>query len=280
MRPINATIYVSSFTGTGNAGEYTFTNAAFDNQSDATGNGAADITIGCKVYVQPTDVNSGAPIPGALHRYKITSVSATGNSLLSGTIRWDEPSAEADAPSNGTYAMLAQATPNHGLSLVASNAVYANLPVGADIQAMVLDSRDVTDNIGLGGSTGGLVTSTIDVSGSTTNATPLVLGPSTSLGLPSLATAMFRTTVVGHRSGAPNQRCVFTIEGVVYKDDNLNTVALMGNTLTTIVARSNTSWDAQALANAATGALDIQVTGSSATSLNWSASTVLTIFTA
>lgn len=280
MRPINATLFVSSFTGTGTIGEYTFSGAAFDNQSDATGNGSLDVTVGCKIYVQPTDGNTGAPISGAVHRYKLTAVSYPDSNSLSGTMLWDEPSAEADSPTNGTYAMLAQATPNHGLSLVPSTSIYANLPSGSDIQAIMLDSRDVTDNIGLTSSTGtGVIQSTIEVTGYTTNATPLVLGPSQPLAIPNQGTASFKTTVVGHRVGAANQRCVFTIEGVVYMDDNLNTVALIGNNLTTILARTNASWYAQAIANAATGALDIQVTGS-ATSLNWSATTTLTIFTA
>ena len=138
MRPINATLFVSSFTGTGTIGEYTFSGAAFDNQSDATGNGSLDVTVGCKIYVQPTDGNTGAPISGAVHRYKLTAVSYPDSNSLSGTMLWDEPSAEADSPTNGTYAMLAQATPNHGLSLVPSTSVYANLPSGSDIEEAVM----------------------------------------------------------------------------------------------------------------------------------------------
>jgi len=89
-RPINAALYVPGFYATGNTGEWTFTGASYNNQADATGNGAYDAVAGAFLYISATDINSGVQIPGVVHRYVFTAVQATDANTLSGTILWNE----------------------------------------------------------------------------------------------------------------------------------------------------------------------------------------------
>ena len=49
-RIINGALTVDAFNPTGNPGEYTFENAIFNNQSDATGNGAYDVQVGFVLF--------------------------------------------------------------------------------------------------------------------------------------------------------------------------------------------------------------------------------------
>lgn len=154
-RIINGSLYVSSYDPTGSVpGEYTFTDAIFDNQADATGQGSLDIQVGFLVYVPAMDPNLMTPVPGVSHRYKITSIQSADGYRISATILWDEGGDEIDLPLFDSYAICCQDSPNLHVGLYASNDVYANLPAGIVESAAAIDTKSVIDSLGSGGVTG------------------------------------------------------------------------------------------------------------------------------
>ena len=151
-RPINAALSVfNGFVPTANPGEYTFDSAIFNNQADATNNGAGDVQIGFVLFVPATDPNIGAPIPGIYHRYKLTAVTVVDAATLSGTMLWDEPGPELDVPTGISVCMLCEVTPNLGIAILPSEAIYSELSGGASMQAHQVDVRNRMDNLGGGG---------------------------------------------------------------------------------------------------------------------------------
>jgi hypothetical protein len=146
-RVINGTIFVSYFSPTANPGEYTFTGATYDNQADGTGNGAYDVQIGYLVYIQATDINTATPVPGVVHRYRLTSITVVDSVTFDGTILWDENRevSEVDTPTNGSYCNICEPTTLDDLGAVAAVGVYYNLSAGADIGAYVADFRNKLD---------------------------------------------------------------------------------------------------------------------------------------
>ena len=145
MSIVNATLLVETFNPTGNPGEYSFTNAQFLTQYDPNLLGSTVVQPGFVLFVQATDINTGQIIPGEVHKFVITSCSyPTGNSL-SGVILWNEPGVEQDAPTNGSYCLLSQATPNLGLGLVPSDEIYPNLPSGLSWGSLLVDLKNIVD---------------------------------------------------------------------------------------------------------------------------------------
>lgn len=147
-RPINAALVVGAFSPTGNPGEYTFEDAVFNNQADATGNGAYDVVVGSVLYVPATDSNTAAQLSGIVHRYKLTSVTATDPTLLSGTMVWDELGVEeTEVPTNGIGCLLAEPTPNLFLGRVPSDVIYPDVPFGTTVLSMLVDNYNIVDRI-------------------------------------------------------------------------------------------------------------------------------------
>lgn len=275
-RPINASLFITDFLATGNAGEYTIENAQFNNQADATNNGAGDVAVGFTLYVQATDLSQGAPITGVFHRYRFTSVTPIDASTLSATILWDEDGAEEDAPTGNSYCMLSQVTTARKFSLLPVDILYPGLPGGMTNAALVLENRDRTEKIVSGGGGGGGSSPTV-VTGSTTDGSNVILGPSVPSGIGATGTMVFRAVVIGRRTDVPNQCISLTIDGSAYVNEFNGELVMHGNTLTNVISRYNTEWYATAIVNTAQSTIDIQVNGSANASLNWSATLTLTI---
>ena len=156
-RIINGTLYVDVYTSLG-SGQYSFTNAVFDNQADATGEGSQAVQVNFLLIVASIDPNTFLPVPGVAHRYRLITIvpgSNTDGVHLSGTIAWDEDGSEVDLPMNGSYALLTENTPNKFYNLPPSNEVYSNLPGGIIEAAYNADLWHITDKLqGLTGSQG------------------------------------------------------------------------------------------------------------------------------
>lgn len=152
-RPINAALFVSVFTPTGNSGEYTIDSAVYNNQADRTGNGTYDVQVGFALYVPSTDLNTGMPIPGAVHRYKLTAVTPIDPMTLSCTILWDEPGVEGlEIPTNGVGCLLAETSSQQKLGFLPSDLVYPELTPGTTLESSLVDTWNIVDQIS-GGST-------------------------------------------------------------------------------------------------------------------------------
>lgn len=145
MRPINGAIFIEYFSGTENIGEFTFDNAIFENQSDATGGGAYDIQLGSSILIPASDINTFSPIPGIVHRYKFTRIDVIDSITLSATIIWDESGDIEDAPTNGSYCIIAEVTSLNKLSLPPLDYTYANLAVGSTLNSILNDFKNIVD---------------------------------------------------------------------------------------------------------------------------------------
>lgn len=157
-RIINGTLTVDVFTPTGNPGEYYFENAVFNNQADATGNGAYDVQVGFVLFVPSSDPNTFMQVPGLVHRYKLTDIIVVDNNTLSGTIIWDELGDEVDAPTNGISCLLAETTLEKQLAIPAPDVLYPEVAAGLTIAALLNDQRNIVDLLsGGGGASNGLV---------------------------------------------------------------------------------------------------------------------------
>lgn len=146
--PINAELYVQAFNSTAIPGQYEFTDASFNNQSDTTGSGALDVVVGMILYVQASSVATAMAIPGVFHRYKLTSVTATDSTTLSGVMEWDEGGVEEDSPTNSSYCLLAEATLNNKLGLLPADAMYPSIPPGSTDAAERIDTKAILDKLG------------------------------------------------------------------------------------------------------------------------------------
>jgi hypothetical protein len=146
-RAVNGTLYVPVFNSTINPGEYTFSGATYDNQADATGNGAYDLKTGFVLFVQATDPFLATPVPGVMHRYKLTALSIADSVTISGTVLWDEDGSEVDQPTSGSYCIITEKTSAHQFGIPSAVAVYPNLPSGADISALAVDIRNTADSL-------------------------------------------------------------------------------------------------------------------------------------
>lgn len=150
-RIVNGTLYVGSYNPTLNSGEYDFTNAVFENQTDSSGQGALAIQTGFLVYTPATDPVGFFPLPGVAHRYKITNIMAADTTSLTARILWDEDGSQVDLPTNGSYAVVTEDTTHLKFGLPASNGVYDNLPAGIVEAAYNADIRRITDKLGFTG---------------------------------------------------------------------------------------------------------------------------------
>ena len=268
-RPINASLFVNSFSPTGTPGEYTFDSAFFNNQTDATGNGASDAVVGSVLYVPASDLNTGFLAAGVVHRYKLTQLTVIDTQTISGTMIWDEKaSGEIDQPANGSYCLFSEVTANNGFGLPPSETVYPELPAGSSLAAQNLDARDISDEFTQSGGHSELV-----LVGTSTNDTPEILVPKTLPPvIPNLSSAVYKISVIGRRTDVAGEGCAFEFVGLVNRNSNSASTALIGSPQKTIVARSNVLWDASVLADTVNGGVSVQIAGSAAAQIEWTAS--------
>jgi hypothetical protein len=149
-RIISGTLYVESYVQI-NPGEYTFTDAIYENQSDPTGSGSLAVTPGYVLFIPAVDPATAQPLPGVVTRYKVTSIQAADGLHLSATILWDDEGTQDDDPQNASYAMISEPTQYHQFGLPVAEEVYYNLQGGSYENAIVKDIRHITDKLGLSG---------------------------------------------------------------------------------------------------------------------------------
>ncbi len=267
---LSSSLFVNSFDPTGTPGEYTFENAIFNNQTDATGNGASDAAVGSVLFVPTSDLNTGFVVTGVVHRYRLTQLTVVDPQTLSGTMIWDElPGVEVDLPSNGSYCLFAEVTANNRFGLPPSETVYPELPAGSSLSAQLIDLRDIADSFSPGG--GG--SSSLYLIGTSTNDTPEVLVPKTLPPvIPNLSSAVYKVSVIGRRTDVVGEGCAFEFVGLVNRNSSSASTALIGSPQKTIVARSNVLWDATILADTVNGGVSVQIAGSAAAQIEWTAS--------
>lgn len=107
---------------------------------------------------------------------------------------------------------------------------------------------------------------------STTNNTVTELfmnGSSTRLALPNNSVFCFDIFVTGRRTDATGGSAGYRFQGVMKRDANAGTTAMIGTVSKTVLAETNTAWDAAVSADTTNGSILIQVTGEAAKTIRW-----------
>lgn len=94
-------------------------------------------------------------------------------------------------------------------------------------------------------------------------------GGSIPLTLPDNSTWTFRVTVAGHRTDSGGGHAGYELKGVIYRDSGAASTAILGQVSKTIIAESNTPWDANVVADTTHGGIGINVTGQSSKTIRW-----------
>ena len=153
-RLVTGTLRVESLSGGVEPGTYDFENATYLNLADLNGDGAYAVQVGFAVYLAALNTLSFETIPGVFHRYRITALTINSFDSISGTLAWDEPGEEQDAPAAPTTGIISQKSAGKGFAFPALESVYSDLPNGIGLSALALDMVNIVDTISGGGSGG------------------------------------------------------------------------------------------------------------------------------
>jgi hypothetical protein len=86
--------------------------------------------------------------------------------------------------------------------------------------------------------------------------------------LPNNSAMTYQALVVARRTDATGAEAAFKIEGLVSRDANAASTALVGSRSKTVLTRP-AGWDCEVFADTSNGALTFKVTGAAATTIRW-----------
>lgn len=92
---------------------------------------------------------------------------------------------------------------------------------------------------------------------------------SITLTMPDTSTWTFRVTITGHRTDVNDGHAGYEFKGVIYRNAGAATTAILGRMSKTILAESNTPWDANVFADTANGGFTVTVTGQTSKTIRW-----------
>jgi hypothetical protein len=111
---------------------------------------------------------------------------------------------------------------------------------------------------------------------STTNATPAVMtsdagaaSTTNQVILPNDSTYAFTILVVARRTDADNESAGYEFKGVVDRNANAASTALVGTVTKTVLAEDTAAWDVNVTADTTNGGLKVEVTGEAAKTIRW-----------
>lgn len=94
-------------------------------------------------------------------------------------------------------------------------------------------------------------------------------GSSVPLVMPDNSTWTFRITITAHRTDADDGHAGYEFKGVIYRQTGAVTTTIQGSISKTVLAESNTPWDANVVADTGDGGIGIMVTGQSSKTIRW-----------
>jgi hypothetical protein len=147
-QPVNGVLYVDYFTPTGNPGEYRFENGVYNTQTDLTGQGAYALDTSFVMFVPVLEPNTAAPALGVVNRYRLKDIAVKDNSLISGTIVFDESGLEIRVPAANAFCLVSQTTQYLRLAAPPADSLYTDLIAGGTIAAMLNDLVNIIDHLG------------------------------------------------------------------------------------------------------------------------------------
>lgn len=99
--------------------------------------------------------------------------------------------------------------------------------------------------------------------------TEMTTGTSGQLVIPDNSTWTFSILIVARRTDADNESAGYKVEGVIDRNGNAASTALVGSVTKTVLAEDNAAWDVTVTADTTNGALKIEVTGEPGKTINW-----------
>jgi hypothetical protein len=124
------------------------------------------------------------------------------------------------------------------------------------------------------------------LSGITTNGAALVLttnggtaGASNQVTLSNDTTATFDISIVARRTDADNESAGFQFFGVIDRNTNEASTAIIGSVVKNVLAEDSVAWDANVSADTTYGGIKVEVTGEAAKTISWSATVWITKIT-
>lgn len=94
-------------------------------------------------------------------------------------------------------------------------------------------------------------------------------GSSTRVALPNNSVFLFDIYVTGRRTDATGGSAGYRFTGVMKRDGNAGSTGLVGSVSKTVIAETNTAWDATVTADTTNGSIKVEVTGEAAKSIRW-----------
>lgn len=94
-------------------------------------------------------------------------------------------------------------------------------------------------------------------------------GGSVTVTMPDNSTWSFRITITGHRTDINDGHAGYEFKGVIYRDNGVSSTNIQGRMSKTILAESNTPWDANVFADVMNGGFTVTVTGQAGKTIRW-----------
>lgn len=236
----------------------------------------------------PLTVSGGLTTPGiivtgngALQTTGVGAGSVSGGSRGTGAVDLQVNRSDSSQVAAGTYSFVAGI--NNRAGGFGSFAVGAN-NIAASVYSATLGfggaSRRYAELVVAGGAvsaTGDRQSSWLTISGQTNNGSPTVITTGNFvIPLANDSTIAFDLTVVARRADADNESAGWMLSGVIDRNTNAASTALVGTVTTALLAKDQTAWDVSADADTTNGGLRITVTGEASKTINWVASCRLT----
>lgn len=120
---------------------------------------------------------------------------------------------------------------------------------------------------------GDIQTSQFALYAATTNATPtnMTFDGTNGIVLSNDSTYVFEILIVARRTDANDESAGYKLTGVIDRNANAASTALVGTVTKTVIAEDTAAWDVDATANTTSGGLNIVVTGEASKNITWHA---------